>query len=110
VTVTGLGAGSYNFSAVASDNLGAKATNAISLSVVTPVANLLSNPLKVSPSQFRFNYTANTGLRYAVERSSSLTNFAPLITNTAPGSSVSFTDSAATLNQSFYRVRRLPNP
>src|SRR6185369_4670003 len=65
--VTNLGAGAYTFSAIASDNRGGKATNSINLSVVTPVAVVLSAPSRLSPTQFRFNYTANTGLTYVVE-------------------------------------------
>ncbi len=108
--VNALAAGAYAFSAVATDSLGNTATNTISISVVTPVAILLSNPLLLPGSQFRFDYTANAGLRYAVERSTGLPNFSPLMTNTAAGSSVTFTDSAAALGLSFYRVGRLPNP
>jgi len=108
--VNALAAGAYAFSAVATDSLGNTATNTISISVVTPVAILLSNPLLLPGSQFRFDYTADAGLRYVVERSTGLPNFSPLMTNTAAGSSVTFTDSAAALGLSFYRVGRLPNP
>jgi len=78
--------------------------------VVTPVSIVVSDPQQLPPSQFRFTYTANPGLRYAVERSAILTNFVGLLTNTATGSSVTFTDSVAGGSQNFYRVGRLPNP
>ena len=46
-----LAAGSYTLSAIASDNSGAKATNSVSISVVTPVSVLLSAPQPVPPGE-----------------------------------------------------------
>jgi plastocyanin len=63
-----LAAGSYTLSAVASDNNGVKATNAATISVVTPVQVLLSAPQGLPPANFHFSYTANVGLRYIVQR------------------------------------------
>jgi len=110
VGVTNLGAGTYTFSAVASDNHGAKTTNSISLSVVTPVPIVLSGPQRLSPTQFRFNYAANSGLTYVVERSTNLTAYSRLNTNTAAGTNIVFTDGSATNQVNLYRVGRLPNP
>ncbi len=78
--------------------------------MVTPVAIVLSNLLRLSDSEFRFSYTANAGLRYVVERSASLSNFSGINTNTAGSGSVTFTDSDASGGLNFFRVRRLPNP
>jgi chitinase len=107
-----LAAGSYTLSAVASDNNGVKATNAATISVVTPVQVLLSAPQGLPPANFHFSYTANVGLSYIVQRSTNLvsTNWITLITNTAGSGSVNFTDLNATVNPGFYRVGRLPNP
>jgi plastocyanin len=107
-----LAAGSYTLSAVASDNSGAKATNQVTISVVTPVSVLLSASQPVPPAKFRFSYTANTGLSYIVQRSTNLAspNWATLITNLAGSDSINFTDLNATANGGFYRVGRLPNP
>ncbi len=111
LTVSNLPADNYSLTAVATDNLGATNTSAtVTLLVVTPVSIVVSDPQQLPPSQFRFTYTANPGLRYAVERSAILTNFVGLLTNTATGSSVTFTDSVAGGSQNFYRVGRLPNP
>jgi plastocyanin len=110
VTLNNMGAGSHALSAVASDNLGGKATNAISINVVTPVAIVLSAPQKVSGTNFQFNYSANAGLRYVVERSGSLTNWNPLGTNTAASNPVVFVHTNAPASPGFYRVGRLPNP
>ena len=107
-----LAAGSYTLSAIASDNSGAKATNAVTISVVTPVSVLLSAPQPVPPTMFRFSYTANTGLNYIVQRSTNLLspNWTTLLTNMAGSGSINFTDQNATFNPGFYRVGRLPNP
>ena len=107
-----LAAGSYTLSAIASDNNGVKATNAATISVVSPVQVLLSAPQGLPPANFHFSYTANVGLRYIVQRSTNLisTNWTTIITNTAGSSPVTFTDINATVNPGFYRVGRLPNP
>jgi plastocyanin len=107
-----LAAGSYTLSAIASDNTGAKTTNAVTINVVTPVMTTLSAPVRVPPTNFQFSYSANTGLRYVVQRSTNLlsTNWTAIVTNTAGGSPVTFLDTNATGNPGFYRVGRLPNP
>jgi plastocyanin len=107
-----LAAGSYTFSAIASDNGGATATNTITISVVNPSPVLLSVPALLPVANFQFSFTANTGLSYVVQRSTNLLldNWIPLATNLAGGSSVTFTDINATVNPAFYRVGRLPNP
>jgi len=110
VTVSNLGAGSYALSAVASDNLGGKTTNTISVSAVTPVAIILSSPQRVSGTNFQFNYSANVGLKYVVEQSANLSSWNSLGTNTAAGNPVTFVHTNASASPGFYRVGRLPNP
>lgn len=107
-----LAAGSHILSAIAMDNNGATATNQVTISVVAPVAVLLSAPQPVPPGKFRFSYTANAGLNYIVQSSSNLasSSWTTLITNMAAGSSINFTDQNATLDSGFYRVGLLPNP
>ncbi len=108
--VNNLAAGAFTLTAVATDNLGAKKTSAgVNISVVTPVAIALSAPQRLSATQFRFNYTANAGLTYVVERSATVSNFVNIATNTAGSSSVTFTDGNANGSMNLYRVRRLPN-
>src|SRR5206468_6324580 len=111
-TTNSLPAGNYTLSAVASDNKGAMTTNSVAITVVTPAAVVLSSFQQLTPSIFRFTYSANTGLRYLVQRSTDLTSsiWTPLNTNTAAGSSVNFTNSNAPSSAAFYRVARLPNP
>jgi hypothetical protein len=108
-----LAAGSYTFSAIASDNLGVKNTNSISISVVTPVTNTISGvTATASSTNFQFSYQANVGLSYVVQRSTNLgsTNWLALFTNTATSGTVIFTDNNATNDSGYYRVGRLPNP
>jgi plastocyanin len=107
-----LAVGSHTLVAIASDNNGATATNQVTISVVTPAPMTFTAPMMVPPGKFRFTYAANTGLNYVVQRSTNLlaTGWTPLITNTAAGSSINFTDVTATTPYEFYRVGRLPNP
>jgi plastocyanin len=110
-TVTNLAAGNYALKAVATDNGGAATTSAsVAISVVTPVPIVVSSPQRLSASAFQFNYSANPGLSYVVLRSAALPGFAPIRTNTAAGSTVSFLDNSATGPVNFYRVRLAPNP
>ena len=108
--VSSLAAADYTFSAVASGNTGLKATNSITVHVVTPIPIILTKPQPLSSTSFRFDYSANIGLKYVVQRSKDLFEWNTLVTNTAASNPVTFTDGAATLNPSFYRVGRLPNP
>src|SRR5882724_5328954 len=111
LSVTKIPAGTYTLTALATDNSGAtNVSPGVSISVVDPVPITIKDPFFVSATQFRLTYTANTGLKYVVERSSSLTNFSGISTNVATSSSVNFTDRAAVGLQNFYRVGRLPNP
>jgi len=106
-----LPAGSYTFSAIASDDNGVKATNAVTVSVVTPLPLVISAP-QFSSASFQFSYAANVGLSYIVQRSTNLVspNWIPIFTNTAAGSPVVFVDNLATNNPAFYRIGLLPNP
>lgn len=112
VTATGLAAGGYTFSAVASDKAGLTATNSVSISVVTPIPLTLSNSMPLSPTGFQFNYSANVGLHYIIQESTDLTSssWTSIATNTATSNPMTFTDTQATNNPAFYRVGRLPNP
>src|SRR6266404_1723637 len=58
VALHNLTAGNYTFSAVATDNLGSKATNSITMRVVTPVPITLSAAQQLSPTCFQFSYSA----------------------------------------------------
>lgn len=111
-TTNNLAAGSYTLSAIATDSNGLKATNTSTISVVTPVPLTIGSPARTSSTNFQFNYAANVGLSYVVQRSTNLAplNWFTLATNLAATSPVIFTDTNATTSPAFYRVGRLPNP
>jgi plastocyanin len=106
-----LPAGSYTLSAIASDNNGVKSTNAVAISVVTPLPLAINAP-QLSSASFQFSFAANIGLSYVVQWSTNLTspNWIPIFTSTAASNPVVFVDNHATNSPGFYRVGRLPNP
>jgi len=111
VTNNSVPVGSYTLTAVATDNMGATNTSsAVTVTVVTPVAIVLTAPQRLSATQFRFTHTANAGLSYVVQRTASLNTFTDLATNSATSNSVTFTDNAAMSDPNLYRVVRVPNP
>jgi hypothetical protein len=75
----------------------------------TPVPIVLG-AVQRSGTQFVFSYSADVGLRYAVERSATLSNWTTIWSNTANFNPMTVTDTAATNWMNFYRVRRLPSP
>jgi plastocyanin len=110
-TVTNLAAGNYTVTALATDSAGATNTSAgVAITVVTPVAIVLSSPQRVSATAFQFNYSANPGLSYVVFGAGALPSFSPISTNTASSSTVTFLDNSGTGPLNFYRVQLVPNP
>jgi len=83
--------------------------NDVTLTVVTPVPIVLGAVQRFG-TQFVFSYSADVGLRYAVERSATGSNWTTIRSNTANVNPTTFTDTAATNRMNFYRVKRLPNP
>ncbi|HKS37326.1 MAG TPA: Ig-like domain-containing protein, partial [Verrucomicrobiae bacterium] len=66
IVASNLAAGSYALAAVAADNSGLTRTSAVvNVSVVAGGVITLSAPI-ITNGQFRFNYTANAGLKYVV--------------------------------------------
>lgn len=106
-----LAAGNYTLSAIASDNNGVKSTNAVAISVVTPLPLAINAP-QLSSASFQFSFAANIGLSYVVQWSTNLTspNWIPIFISTAASNPVVFVDNHATNSPGFYCVGRLPNP
>ena len=110
-TVTNLAAGNYTLTALATDSTGATNTSAgVAITVVTPVAIVLSSPQRLSVTAFQFTYSASPGLSYVVFRSGTLPGFSPISTNTASSSTETFLDNGATGAVNFYRVQLVPYP
>ena len=110
MAVTGLPAGSYTFAAVATGNSGIKATNTVTVNVVTPTVTALSQVQSLSPTGFKFTYAANVGLTYIVAQSADLKTWTSISTNTAVSANVTFQVNNVSGSPRFYRVGRLPNP
>jgi hypothetical protein len=102
-TVTYLNGMPFRISYVGGDG------NDVTLTVVTPVPIVLGAVQRFD-TQFVFSYSADVGLRYAVERSATLTNWTTIRSDTANVNPMTVTDTVATNRMNFYRVRRLPNP
>jgi hypothetical protein len=60
--------------------------------------------------QFIFSYGAEAGFSYVVQVSTNLFSWVSLVTNTAIGSPVLFTNALDPTGSQFYRVGRMPNP
>ncbi len=110
MAVNNLSAATYTFSAIASDNLGATATNSITVKVINASPVTIASTSFVSANHFQFSYSSDIGLTYLVLVSSNLFNWTPINTNTATVNPTIFADPNANNAGSFYRVGRLPNP
>jgi plastocyanin len=108
---SGLAAGSYTLSAIASDARGITTTNTVAISVVTPLP-LSAGAAQVSPTGFQFSYPANVGLTYVVQQATNLAapNWINVATNTATSNPSMYVNSNATNIGAFYRVERVANP
>ena len=109
LTAGSLAAGNYSLIAVATAAGVSTTSSAVNVSVVSPVAISNSVPV-VAGGHFSFNYSANVGLTYVVQRSSDLINWPAVSTNVASNNPVHFTDSVPVNGSAFYRVARQPNP
>jgi hypothetical protein len=79
----------------------------VTLTVVTPVGIVLDAVQRFG-TQFVFSYSADVGLRYAVERGTTWSNWTTIRTDTANANPMTVTDTAATNRMNFYPDRRNP--
>jgi plastocyanin len=109
-TVSGLAAGTYTLTAIAYDNVGATATNQVTITVGVPLPILLKSP-RIAAGTFRFDVTGLTiGKTNIVEATTNLASAASwvfLSTNVASASTMSFTNPA-TFSRRNYRLVQLP--
>jgi hypothetical protein len=66
--------------------------------------------VSVITNQINFNYTADIGLSYVVQRSSNFVTWTSFPANVATSNPVSFSASLPLSSFKFYRVGRQPNP
>jgi len=105
VTVSELAAGTYNLSAIATDNLGAQSTNSIRIRVSGPAIGLAAP--RMARGQFLFDATGLTvGRTNVLQTSTDLASWTSIETNLASGSSATFTN-AASAGRRFYRLLEL---
>jgi hypothetical protein len=113
-TAPGLAPGAYTVSATATAAGVSANAAAIHFTVVAAVVPTLTGP-SVNNGVFSFSYSANSGLKYVVEKALSMNppgvfEWTPLTTNNASGDSIPFSERLSTDNFRFFRVGRLPNP
>jgi len=109
ITSGNLAAGNYALTAVATAGGASATSSVVNITVVSPVAISATAP-NITNGQFSFDYTANPGLTYVVERSSNLVGWLPIATNVASSNPAHFTDNLIRNSSLFYRVGRRPNP
>jgi hypothetical protein len=112
LTANGLAAGSYALTASATAAGLTTTSSPVNINVETPVAVALGDSTAFSGTNFQFNYSANVGLSYVVQRTTNIVspNWVAIATNVAASNPTNFVDKNATNNPAFYRVGRLPNP
>ncbi len=109
--VTNLLAGSYNLKAVAYDSHGAtNASGIVAVQVVTPASIAVQAPARLSTTSFQFSYSTTPGLSYVIRRSSALSAWTAIATNTASSNNSTFLDPNAAEPFNAYSVLLLPNP
>lgn len=105
-TLSNAAAGNYNFTARALDNDGLSATSTVLSAFV--LTNAIVAAPKLQPNgQFELTIQGIAGQTYAMESSTNLTSWSPVITNVAPASSFNVTDFTSTnVLRRFYRARQ----
>ena len=109
-TVTNLTAGTYVLTAIAYDNVGATATNQITITVGIPLPILLKSP-RITAGTFQFVASGlaigKTNIVEATTNLASAPSWVFLSTNVATSSTMSFTNPAA-ISRRFFRLIQLP--
>jgi hypothetical protein len=109
VLANNLAPAAYRLTAVATAGGSSATSSVVNITVVAPVTVSNSTPV-VANGQFSFDYSANPGLSYVVQKSANLLDWIPIATNTAATNPQHFTDTFVPGSTLFYRVGRLPNP
>jgi hypothetical protein len=111
LTVSNLAASTYNFTAKATDNSGLSATSAVvTVSVVTPGPIHFDNNLALLNGDLPLRVTVTPGLSYAMDYTTTFTNWLPFTNFVATNSVMSFSSPTTAGDHRFFRARLLPNP
>ena len=101
---TNVPAGTFALTAVATDNLGSRATSA-PVTITLPI--ILASPQRLTNGQFKMSFYGIAGNTYVVDASTNLVGWQPLYTNFTTNSPWQFIDISATTNSKrFYRTRQ----
>jgi plastocyanin len=110
-TVSNLAAGTYDFTAKATDNLGLSKTSAVvTVFVVTPGTIVFDNNLTLVGGNLPLRVTVTPGLSYAIDYTTTFTNWVPFTNFVATNSVMSFASPTTENDRRFFRARLLPNP
>jgi hypothetical protein len=109
-TATGLQAGSYFLTAVATAAGLSSTSTVVAVSVISSATSIRLTVPAVSNGFVSFSYSADQGSSYIVAGSFDLFSWEPLATNVASGSSVVFSEPVGTNSSRFYRIGRVPGP
>jgi plastocyanin len=111
LTVSNLAASTYNFTAKATDNLGLSKTSAVvTVFVVTPDPIHFDTNLALVNGNLPLQVTVTPGLSYAIDYTTTLTNWLPFTNFVATNSVMSFASPTTVDDRRFFRARLLPNP
>lgn len=105
-TLNDVAAGNYTFTARAQDNFGLASTSAV-VNVFVLTNAILGAPSLLPDGQFWMTIQGIAGQSYAMEASSNLASWLPIVTNVAPANTFNITDTTSTnILQRFYRARQ----
>jgi hypothetical protein len=103
-----LAGGQYALTAVETAGGISETSLVVNISVVTSAVTL-SRP-RITNNLFAFDYSANAGSTYVVQKSSNLVNWLAVITNTPTNNSVHFTDTFTKNGVRYYRIDTVSKP
>jgi len=104
--LSGLPPGNYTISAVATDDLGARATNSVSIVINSQAMPVTLQNLTRVASDFVFSFASQSGHTYESQYTDALggSNWEVSATVAGTGSTLTVTNKNATGAQRFYRV------
>jgi hypothetical protein len=103
-SVTAANAGTYSM--IVSNSLGALMSSPALLSVYNSAAATLNSPLSISGDSFQFDVSGVPGFTYAIETSTNLIDWLPVLTNLSPFTFV--TTNVSAFPQRFQRAVYVP--